>query len=130
MASAASAPATRPAPRARQPWARQPWARQPWKLIAAKRRSGGGLRDGRRPNAQATDAPGIDVEDLELHARRMAHHLAALRDAAEQREDQAAHRVDLAALVLRQDVADLLFEQLDRGAAVDVDRAVGAARHG
>src|SRR6516164_1358741 len=115
MASAASAPATTPAANARQPS-----ARQSRNVIAAKRRSGGGLRDGRRPHAEPPDAARIDVEDLELDTRRMAHHLAALGDAAEQREDQAADRVDLAALVLRQHVADLLLEQLDRRAAVDV----------
>src|SRR6516225_8856672 len=103
MASAASAPATTPAANARQPS-----ARQSRNVIAAKRRSGGGLRDGRRPHAEPPDAARI-----ELDTRRMAHHLAALGDAAEQREDQAADRVDLAALVLRQHVADLLLEQLD-----------------
>src|SRR4051794_36493948 len=85
MASAAKAPATKAAPK----------ARHPCNLITIERRSGHGRRRARRPHAQAPDAPRIDVEDFELDARRMTHDLAALRDAAEQGEDQAAHRIDL-----------------------------------
>src|SRR6195256_3729445 len=58
----------------------------------------------------------------------MAHDLAAFGNAAEQGEDEAAHRVDLAPLVLGQHAADLLLEELDGRAAVDVDRAVDPAR--
>src|SRR3977135_873067 len=58
----------------------------------------------------------------------MAHDLAAFGNAAEQGEDEAAHRVDLAPLVLGQHAADFLLEELDGRAAVDIDRAVDPAR--
>src|SRR6185312_50527 len=116
MASAASAPAIKPAPRARRPYS-----------LLTETTSGRGLFGRRRPDPEAPDTPWIDIEDLELDTRRMPDHLAPLRDAAEQGEDQPADRVDLASLALRQHVADLLFQHLDRRAAVDVDRAVGAA---
>src|SRR5262249_56835653 len=51
-------------------------------------------------------------------------------DLTQEGEDQAAHGVDLAALVLRQHIADLLLQKLDGRAAVDVDRAVDPAGHG
>src|SRR5262245_13908342 len=105
MASAANATATRATPRARHPRI----------LFTMLRRSGRGRRRRRRPHTQAPDAPGIDVEHFELDTRWMAHDLAALRDAAEQREDQAADRIDLAPLVFRQHVADLLLQQFDGG---------------
>src|SRR5437899_7016338 len=93
-------------------------------------RSGSRARRGLRPHAQTADAPRIDVEHLELGARRMADDLAALGDSPKQGEDQATHRVDLASLVLGEDIADLLLEELDGCAAIDVDRAVDPARDG
>src|SRR5580692_13185719 len=117
MASAASAPARKAAPPARQPRS----------VIVPVRRSGGGPRRGRRPHPQAPDAPGIDVEHFEFDTRRMAHDLAAFGNAAEQGEDQATHRIDLAPLVFGQHAADLLLEELDGRAAVDVYCAVDPA---
>src|SRR5437868_6328909 len=76
----------------------------------------------------AARAPTRAIQDLEPHARCMADHLAALGDATEQREDQPAYRVDLAAFVLREHVADFLLEQPYRRAPVDVERAVDPAR--
>src|SRR5262245_456886 len=121
MASAANAPATKAAPKARHPWS----------LLTMMRRSGcGRRRRRRRPHTQAPDAPWVDIEHFELDAGRVTHHLATLGDASEQGADQAAHGVDLAPRVLRQHASDLLLQELDGRAAVDVDRAVDAARHG
>src|SRR5271170_792596 len=118
MASAASAPARKAAP----------MARHPRSVIVPGRESGGGPRRGRRPDAQAPDAPRIDVEHFEFDARRVAHDLTAFRNAAEQGEDQATHGVDLTSLVFGQHAADLLLEELDRRTAIDVDRPVDPAR--
>src|SRR5450631_1123764 len=118
MASAASAPARKAAPPARHPRS----------VIVPGRGSGGGPRRRRWPHAQAPDASGIDVEHFEFDARRMAHDLAAFGNAAEQGEDQAAYRIDLTPLVFGQHAADLLLEELDGRAAVDVDRTVDPAR--
>ena len=81
-------------------------------------------RLGRRPDSQTANASGINVENLELDTGGMTNYFTALGNAAEQREDQAAHCVDLAPLVVGQDAADLLLEKPDGCAAVDVDRTV------
>ena len=49
----------------------------------------------RRVDAQFLDEPRVCVQHLELDAARVVHTLAARRDAAGKREDEAADGVDV-----------------------------------
>src|SRR5262249_48126420 len=80
--------------------------------------AGGRRLDGRqRVNLHLLEAARVRVENLELEAARMADDLATHRHAPEQREHQAAERVDVLFILGLQELdAEMLLELLDRRA--------------
>ena len=70
-------------------------------------------------DAQFLDAARIGLQHLELDAARVAHKLAARRDAAGKREYQAADRVELLFLLRRGELyAEMPLQHLDRRARI------------
>ena len=90
-------------------------------------RAGG--RRAARWTLQLLDAARVGVEHLELDARWMAHELAARRHAPDDREHQAAERVDVLLLVgVEQLDAEVRLELLDGRARGGDEAELGVGR--
>ena len=131
--AAASRAAAWPVPPARRPAKPRPWHAIPKRSLRQVRRSGGGPATcvgGRTRRRRMRRGSTSSTSNSTPDGWRTTSPRSGMRPS--RREDQAAHRVDLAPLVLRQHAADLLLEQLDGRAAVDVDacRRRGAATVG
>src|SRR5262245_54975784 len=78
-----------------------------------------GVRGRRQMNAELLDPPLVGFEDFELDPARVAHALAARRDAAGDGEGKTAECVDVLPIFLRDKrESELLLELLDRGARI------------
>src|SRR5262245_31138974 len=77
------------------------------------------VRGRRQMNAELLDPPFIGFKDFELDPARVAHALAARRNAAGNREGKTAEGVDVFPILLRDErESELLLELLDRRARI------------